>query len=105
MKKKLQLLLILLLTYGFVCCPAFAGLSFAETTGRDRTFQTFFQNAFDSIVTTMQFIGENMSTWVQELSLPTSIEEIQANRDTIKGIRDQVSEKMGRPWIDRPTRD
>jgi|GEM_PF-3091301 len=102
MKKKFQLFLVILLTYGFICCPVFGGSSYAgegEGEQNTRPVKAFLQETMDSIKTTADFIIESFPKWIEEYEFPTSIDDVKSNFEKRKGIRKQIVEKLGFPIL------
>ncbi|MEW6378673.1 MAG: hypothetical protein AB1611_03575 [bacterium] len=98
MKKKFQFFLVLFLTYSFMCCPVFGRVSYAaEEEEGQRPVKAFLQQTMSSIKSTAQFIIDSFPQWVEDYSFPTSLDDVKANMEKRKGIRNEILEKLGFP--------
>jgi len=95
MKKKFQLFLVLLLTYAFICCPVFAGSSFAGSSTANNSSTTPWKARIDAVKSTVALIVDSMPEWIQEFKIPTSSEAIQDNRELRKTIVQQIVTSLG----------
>jgi len=86
MKKSFQSLLIIFLTYTFLCCPVFARVSFADNHG----IPPLWKDMLNRLEAISRFISENLPDWIQDYTIPKTSSDIEANREKRNEIREGI---------------
>jgi len=88
MKKSFQSMLIIFLTYTFLCCPVFARSSYADDQGF--TQPSPWEDIINRLGAVSRFISENLPDWIEDYTIPKTPSDVQANREKRNEIREGI---------------